>query len=92
MRCRHRVPEIAPGPTARSAARGRAMSGPKPGSQPIQQEQPALPDMLEAFWGDAAAQAAQDNAKRSASTRRRHQPRNATAARSMQCSKTTSDV
>lgn len=88
MRRRDRVPEIPPVPTT---ARPE-MPAPKPGSQPIRPEQPALPDLLEAFWGDAAAQAAEDNANRSASPRRWHQPRNATAARSTQRSKTTRDV
>ena len=96
MRRRDRVPEIPPVPTVGSAATSPGVSGQKLGSQPIRQEQPALPDLLEAFWGDAAAQAAEDNTNRSASTRRRgacaHQPRNTTAARSTQRSKTTSDV
>lgn len=92
MHRRDRVPEIPPVPTVGSPAASPGMSGQKPGSQPIRQEQPALPDLLEAFWGDAAAQAAEDNANQSASTRRRHQSRNTTAARSTQRSKTTSEV
>lgn len=58
----------------------------------LQHEQPGLPDLLEAFWGDAAARAAEGQAKRPAAIRRRNQPRNTAAARSTQRSKTTSEV
>ena len=92
MRRRDRVPEIAPVPTAGSAAASPEMPVSKPGLQPVQQEPPALPDLLEAFWGDAAAQAAEDAAKQSSSTRIRHQRRKTAAARSTQRSKTTSEV
>jgi len=94
MRYRDPIPEIPPVPLRRSRADA---PGTQPAtnqsSQPPQREQPALPDLLEAFWGEAAeARVAEGDAERSVSPRKRSQRRNAAAARSTQRSKTASDV
>ena len=90
MRHREPVPEIPPVPVRR-AGRDAPDTRPTPARVPQQpqREQPALPDLLEAFWGDGAeARAAEADAERPASSRKRSQRRNVAATRS----KTASDV
>ncbi len=93
MHRRDPIPEIPPAPTRRAdpGAPG-ARPNPKRVPQQTEREQPTLPDLLEAFWGEAAASAAEGNAKRSTSPRKRDQRRKSAAARSTQRSKAATDV
>lgn len=93
MRHRDPVPEIPPIPDRRAGAgTPDTRATPRRVPQQPEREQPALPDLLEAFWGDAAANVAEGAAKRSAPARKRDQRRNMAAACSTQRSKTASDV